>query len=59
MAGALAAGLLLGVCEQVGGYLVDPGLTLAINYAILILRPSDQADRVVRSWLKSVDSADG
>jgi branched-chain amino acid transport system permease protein len=37
MAGAIAAGLLLGVAEQVGGYLVDPGLTLAINYAILIL----------------------
>ena len=37
MGGAIAAGLLLGVCEQVGGYLVDPGLTLAINYAILIL----------------------
>jgi branched-chain amino acid transport system permease protein len=37
MAGAIAAGLLLGLAEQVGGYLVDPGLTLAINYAILIL----------------------
>ena len=37
MAGAIAAGLLLGVAEQVGGYLIDPGLTLAINYAILIL----------------------
>lgn len=37
MGGALAAGMLLGVAEQVGGYLVDPGLTLAINYSILIL----------------------
>jgi len=37
MAGAIAAGLLLGVAEQVGGYLIDPGLTLAINYTILIL----------------------
>ena len=44
MAGALAAGLLLGVVEQVGGYLVDPGLTLAINFdlfmLVLALRPT-------------------
>lgn len=37
MMGGLAAGLLLGVCEAVGGYLVDPGLTLAINFALFIL----------------------
>jgi branched-chain amino acid transport system permease protein len=37
MGGAIAAGLLLGLAEQLGGYLIDPGLTLAINYAILIL----------------------
>jgi branched-chain amino acid transport system permease protein len=42
--GTLAAGLLLGVVEQVGGYLIDPGLTLAINFGlftlILLLRPT-------------------
>jgi branched-chain amino acid transport system permease protein len=42
--GTLAAGLLLGVVEQMGGYLVDPGLTLAINFGlftlILLLRPT-------------------
>ena len=44
MMGTLAAGLLLGVCESVGGYLVDPGLTLAINFAlfmlVLLVRPT-------------------
>lgn len=35
--GAIAAGLLLGLAEQLGGYYIDTGLTLAINYAILIL----------------------
>lgn len=43
MLGSLAAGLILGVAESLGSYLVDPGLTLAINYtifaAILLLRP--------------------
>jgi branched-chain amino acid transport system permease protein len=42
--GTLAAGLLLGVVEQLGGYLVDPLLTLAINFGlftlILLLRPT-------------------
>jgi branched-chain amino acid transport system permease protein len=42
--GTLAAGILLGVVEQLGGYLVDPGLTLAINFGlftlILLLRPT-------------------
>jgi branched-chain amino acid transport system permease protein len=42
--GTLAAGLLLGVVEQLGGYYVDPGLTLAINFGlftlILLLRPT-------------------
>jgi len=37
MMGALGAGLLLGVFESVGGYLVDPGLTLAINYGLFVL----------------------
>jgi len=42
--GTLAAGLLLGVVESLGGYLVDTGLTLAINFAlfmlVLLLRPT-------------------
>lgn len=42
--GTLAAGLLLGVVEALGGYLVDPGLTIAINFGlfvlILLLRPT-------------------
>ena len=42
--GTLAAGLLLGVVESLGGYLVDPGLTIAINFAlfmlVLLLRPT-------------------
>lgn len=41
--GGLAAGLLLGVAESTGAWLVDPGLTLAINFtmflAVLLLRP--------------------
>jgi len=43
MIGSLAAGLLLGLAEGFGAWLVDPGLTLAINFAIflaiLLLRP--------------------
>lgn len=43
MLGSLVAGLILGVAENLGAYLVDPGLTLAINFAIflliLLLRP--------------------
>ena len=42
--GTLAAGLLLGVVEALGGYLIDPALTIAINFAlfmvILLLRPT-------------------
>jgi branched-chain amino acid transport system permease protein len=42
--GTLAAGLLLGVAESVGGYLLDPGLTIAINFGlfllVLLLRPT-------------------
>jgi branched-chain amino acid transport system permease protein len=37
MAGSLLAGVILGVAEALGAYLVDPGLTLAINYAIFLL----------------------
>jgi len=43
MIGSLVAGLILGLAESFGAYLVDPGLTLAINFAIflliLLLRP--------------------
>lgn len=43
MIGSLAAGLILGLAEGFGAWLVDPGLTLAINFAIflliLLLRP--------------------
>ena len=42
--GTLAAGLLLGVVESLGGYLIDSSLTIAINFAlfmlILLLRPT-------------------
>lgn len=42
--GTLAAGLLLGVVEQLGGYWVDQGLTIAINFGlfmlVLLLRPT-------------------
>jgi branched-chain amino acid transport system permease protein len=44
LAGTLAAGLLLGVAETLVARLVDPGLTLAVNYAlflaVLLLRPT-------------------
>ena len=49
MAGTLGAGLLLGVVESLGGYLIDPGLTLAINFAlfmgILLWRPTGMFSR--------------
>lgn len=35
--GGFVAALLLGLAESLGGFLVDPGLTLAINYAIFVL----------------------
>jgi branched-chain amino acid transport system permease protein len=42
--GTLAAGLLLGVVEQLGGYYIDHGLTIAINFGlfmlVLLLRPT-------------------
>jgi branched-chain amino acid transport system permease protein len=43
MLGCLLAGLILGIAEAVGAWLVDPGLTLAINFGlfllVLLLRP--------------------
>ena len=35
--GTLAAGVLLGVVESVGGYLIDPALTIAINFGLFML----------------------
>ena len=44
MMGALVAGVVLGVAENLTAYLVDPGLTLAVNFAlfliILLVRPT-------------------
>lgn len=44
VAGSLVAGIILGVTESVVAYLVDPGLTLAVNFAmfllILLIRPT-------------------
>ncbi|MGE0747861.1 MAG: branched-chain amino acid ABC transporter permease [Rhodospirillales bacterium] len=42
--GGFVAAILLGLAESVGGYLIDPGLTLAINFAmflaVLLWRPT-------------------
>jgi branched-chain amino acid transport system permease protein len=42
--GTLAAGLLLGAVESMGGYLIDPALTIAINFGlfmlVLLLKPT-------------------
>jgi branched-chain amino acid transport system permease protein len=50
--GALAAGLLLGIAETFVARLVDPGLTLAVNYAlflvVLLWRPTGLFGRVAR-----------
>jgi branched-chain amino acid transport system permease protein len=37
MLGCLLAGLLLGLAEALGAWLVDPGLTLAINFGLFIV----------------------
>jgi branched-chain amino acid transport system permease protein len=48
--GTLAAGLVLGVVESVGGYLLDPALTIAINFGmfmlVLLWRPTGLFTRV-------------
>ena len=50
MLGALVAGLLLGVAETAVARLIDPGLTLAVTYAIflaaLLWRPTGLFGRV-------------
>jgi branched-chain amino acid transport system permease protein len=50
--GALAAGLLLGVAETAVARLVDPGLTLAVTYAlflaVLLVRPTGLFGRAAR-----------
>ena len=44
MGGTLGAGLVLGIVESAGGYLINSSLTLAINFAlfmlILLMRPT-------------------
>jgi branched-chain amino acid transport system permease protein len=50
--GALIAGLMLGLAETVVARLVDPGLTLAVNFAlflaVLLVRPSGLFGRPAR-----------
>jgi branched-chain amino acid transport system permease protein len=50
--GALAAGLLLGIAETFVARLIDPGLTLAVNYAlflaVLLWRPTGLFGRAAR-----------
>ena len=50
--GALVAGLLLGIAETAVARLVDPGLTLAANYAlfllVLLVRPTGLFGRPAR-----------
>jgi branched-chain amino acid transport system permease protein len=52
LAGALAAGLLLGVAETAVARLVDPGLSLAVTYAlfliVLLVRPTGLFGRPAR-----------
>ncbi len=46
--GALVAGLLLGLAETAVARLVDPGLTLAVTYALFLAVLLCAADRPVR-----------
>ncbi|MBN9429269.1 MAG: branched-chain amino acid ABC transporter permease, partial [Burkholderiales bacterium] len=52
VAGALVAGLLLGLSETLVARLIDPGLTLAVNYLLFLLvllwRPAGLFGRPVR-----------
>jgi branched-chain amino acid transport system permease protein len=52
MLGALVAGLLLGLAETTVARLGDPGLTLAVTYAlfltVLLVRPTGLFGRPVR-----------
>jgi branched-chain amino acid transport system permease protein len=52
MIGALAAGLLLGLAETAVARLFDPGLTLAVTYALflvaLLVRPTGLFGRPAR-----------
>jgi branched-chain amino acid transport system permease protein len=52
MIGALVAGLILGVAETAVARLVDPGLTLAVTFAIflvvLLMRPTGLFGRPAR-----------
>jgi branched-chain amino acid transport system permease protein len=52
MIGALVAGLILGVAETAVARLIDPGLTLAVTFAIflvvLLVRPTGLFGRQAR-----------
>jgi branched-chain amino acid transport system permease protein len=52
IAGALAAGLMLGLAETAVARLVDPGLTIAVTYAlflvVLLVRPTGLFGRAAR-----------
>jgi branched-chain amino acid transport system permease protein len=52
IAGALAAGLMLGLAETAVARLVDPGLTIAVTYAlflmVLLWRPTGLFGRAAR-----------
>lgn len=52
MAGAVVAGLMLGLVESLVGTFVDPGLTLAANYAlflaVLLFKPAGLFGKAVR-----------
>ena len=46
--GTLVAGLVLGLAETAVGRLVDPGLTLAVNFVLFLGVLIDPSDRTVR-----------
>ncbi len=52
MAGAVVAALMLGLVEALVGTFIDPGLTLAANYAlflaVLLFRPAGLFGKVAR-----------
>ena len=52
LAGAMLAGLMLGVAETAVARLVDPGLTIAVTYAlfltVLLVRPTGLFGRPAR-----------
>ena len=53
MAGTLAAGILLGVVEAIGGYLIDSGPDARDQFRAVHARSAVAADGIVRPWLTS------